>query len=66
MTLYRVCGHVDDGYTTRDEYVVHYIFARNKSTARQMFIDKYNDGWGGFAYDVVATEVPTGSEMILV
>ena len=38
----------------------------NGRTARQMFIDKYNDGWGGFAYDVVATEVPTGSEMILV
>lgn len=65
MTLYRVRGYVDDGYTTRDEYVVHYIFARNEQVARQMFINKYNDGWGGFAYDVVATEVPTDSEMIL-
>ena len=57
MKLYKVVGHVDDGYTTRDSISKLIIVAENEHEAERAFINRYNDGWGGYAYNVKAEEI---------
>ena len=65
MKIYKVVGHVDDGYTTHNGTATHIIVAENEDDACKVFADHYYDGWGGYAYDIHAFEVDTSQKKIL-
>ena len=43
MKLYRATALIDD---TMERYRVwHFIYAKDQERAKQLFMEKYNDGW---------------------
>ena len=56
MKIFKVKGHYDDGFFTRDSVSTMIIVAEDKVSAAKIFADYYDDGWG-FAFNVSAEEI---------